>query len=157
MTYVVSMADAAAVVKPAFDSFAWRAGNAVVSVLARVGIGPIHLLTTRDRRTGGAHTVPVVPVEHDGRTWLVAPYGAVGWVRDARKDGRVGLRYGRASRDYAVREVGADEAGAVLKRYVAVATKTRQQFQAAKDSPVEDFVAEADRHPVFELIPLPPL
>ena len=29
-----------------------------------------------------------------------------------------------------------------------------EQFNATKDSPVEDFVAEADRHPVFELIVL---
>jgi hypothetical protein len=65
------------------------------------------------------------------------------------------LRYGRASAEYATREVEADEAGPVLKRYVAVATKTRAQFQATKDSPVEDFVAEAARHPVFELIPVP--
>ena len=47
-----------------------------------------------------------------------------------------------------------DEAGPVLKRYVAVATKTRACFEATKDSPVEDFVAEADRHPVFELMPV---
>jgi len=40
----------------------------------------------------------------------------------------------------------------VLKRYVAVATKTRAQFAATKDSPVADFTAEAGRHPVFELV-----
>jgi hypothetical protein len=43
----------------------------------------------------------------------------------------------------------------VLKRYLTVATKTRAQFRVTKDSPVEDFVAEADRHPVFELLALP--
>jgi deazaflavin-dependent oxidoreductase (nitroreductase family) len=140
--------------KPAFNSLGWRAGNAIVSVLARTGLGPIHLLTTLDRATGRPRTVPVVPVDYDGRRWVVAPYGTVGWVRNARKQGRVRLRYGRASREYAIREVGADEAGPVLKRYVTVATKTRAHFQATKDSPVEDFVAEANRHPVFELIPL---
>jgi hypothetical protein len=55
-------------------------------------------------------------------------------------------------RDYAVREVSAAEAGPVLKRYVAVATATRPYFGADKNAPVEDFVAEADRHPVFELL-----
>jgi hypothetical protein len=50
--------------------------------------------------------------------------------------------------------VGAAEAGPVLKRHVAVATKTQPQFDAKRDSPVEDFIAEADRHPVFELTPL---
>jgi hypothetical protein len=62
------------------------------------------------------------------------------------------LQYGRTRREYATREVSGDEAGPVLKRYVAIATKTRVRFKATQDSPVEDFVAEADRHPVFELV-----
>jgi len=76
----------------------------------------------------------------------------VGWVHNARAAGQVSLRYGRATRQYATREVSAQEAGPVLKRYVAIATKTRAQFKATHDSPVQDFVAEADRHPVFELV-----
>jgi hypothetical protein len=62
------------------------------------------------------------------------------------------LQYGRTRREYATREATADEAGPVLKRYVDIATKTRAQFKATRDAPVEDFVAEADRHPVFELV-----
>jgi hypothetical protein len=96
--------------RPALTSWQWRAGNTIVSLLARAGVGPIQLLTTGDRS------------------------------------------YGRTTHDYLLREVGADEAGPVLKRYVAVATKTRTQFDATRDSPVEDFAAEADRHPVFELV-----
>ena len=144
-----------AVVKPAFNSWQWRAGNAIVSLFARAGIGPIQLLSTRDRRTGEPHTTPVVAVEEGGKRWLVAPYGTVGWVRNVRADGRVRLRYGRTTDEYAIREVGADEAGPVLKRYVAVATKTRAQFRASEDAPVTDFAAEADRHPVFELVAIP--
>lgn len=138
---------------PRFRSLRWRAGDAAVSLLARAGVGPIHLLTTRGRKTGRPHTKPVVPVTHDGTTWLVAPYGAVSWVRNARAAGAVDLRYGRRSRRYAVREVSAGEAGPVLKRYVAIATKTQPVFQATPDSPVEHFVAEAGRFPVFELTP----
>jgi deazaflavin-dependent oxidoreductase (nitroreductase family) len=138
--------------EPTFRSLRWRAGNAFVSVLARAGVGPIHLLTTRGSKSGRPHTIPVVPVDYDGKRWLVAPYGAVAWVHNARATGQVSLQYGRATREYATREVAADEAGPVLKRYVAIATKTRAQFEATQDSPVEDFVAEADRHPVFELV-----
>ena len=68
-------------------------------------------------------------------------------------DGRVRLHYGRAAHEYWARELDADEAGPVLKHYVSVASKARVRFQATTDSPVEDFVAEADRHPVFELRP----
>jgi deazaflavin-dependent oxidoreductase (nitroreductase family) len=129
-------------------------GNAIVSVLALAGIGPLHLLTTRGRRSGRPHSNPVVLVEQDGRSWLVAPYGPVSWVHNARAAGRVSLRRRRDTRDYAIREARPDEAGPVLKRYIGIASKTRACFQASTDSPVEDFVAEAHRHPVFELTPL---
>ena len=140
--------------RPKFRSMRWRAGDSIVSVFARAGIGPIHLLITRGRNTGRPHARPVVPVDHDGKKWLVAPYGTVSWAKNARAEGTVHLRYGRATRQYAIREVPAHEAGPVLKRYVAIATKTRSHFRTTKDSPVEDFVTEAERHPVFELIPL---
>jgi len=92
-------------------------------------------------------------VEHDGRRWLVAPYGPVSWVHNARVTGRVSLTRRRDTRDYTIREVPPDEAGPVLKRYVRIAPSARPYFQATTDSAVEDFIAEADRHPVFELIP----
>jgi hypothetical protein len=75
-------------------------------------------------------------------------------VHNARAAGRVTLRRRLDTREYTVREVSTQEAGPVLKRYVRIATATRPYFQATKDSPVEDFVAEADRHPVFELTPV---
>ena len=59
----------------------------------------------------------------------------------------------RDTRDYTIREASPEEAGPVLKRYVRIAPSTRPYFQATKDSLVEDFISEADRHPVFELIP----
>jgi deazaflavin-dependent oxidoreductase (nitroreductase family) len=135
-----------------FRSRQWRAGNAVAGLLARAGLGPVHLLTVIGRKTGRPHTLPVVPIERDGRRFLVAPYGVVAWVLNARAAGRVSLRYGRATRRYAIREVAAREAGPVLKRYVAVVGKIpRSYFSATRDSPVADFVAEAGRHPVLEL------
>jgi hypothetical protein len=81
-------------------------------------------------------------------------YRAVSWVHNARAAGRVTLGRRGDRRDDAVREVPAGEAGPVLKRYVGVATATRPYFGADKDAPVEEFVAEADRHPVFELLPI---
>ena len=71
-----------------------------------------------------------------------------------RAAGRVTIRRGRGRRDYAIREVGPDEAAPILKRYLGIAGATRPYFQASKDSPVEDFIAEAHRHPVFELTSL---
>ena len=132
-----------------------RVGDAIMSVFVRAGLVPsTYLLTTRGRKTGRLRTNPVTVVEHDGRRWLVAPYGPVSWVHNARAAGRVSLRRRLDTREYAVWEVSAREAGPVLKRYVGVATATRPYFAATKDSPVEAFVAEADRHPVFELTPI---
>lgn len=126
--------------------------NTIMSALARAGLVPRScLLTTRGAKTGRPRTNPVVPVELGGRRWLVAPYGPVSWVHNARAAGRVSLTRRRDTRDYAIREVPAEEAGPVLKRYVRIAPATRRYFQATLDSPVEDFVAEAARHPVFEL------
>ena len=139
--------------RPGFRSWQWRLGNTIVSALARVGVGPIALLTTTGRVTGRHHTVPVVPVDHAERRWLVAPYGAVSWVHNARATPVVTLRYGRRRRDYAAGEVGPEEAAPVLKRYVAVATRTQQCFKATVDAPVEAFIAEASTHPVFALEP----
>jgi deazaflavin-dependent oxidoreductase (nitroreductase family) len=131
-----------------------RMENAIMSTLVRAGLVPrCYLLTTRGRKTGKPRTNPVVPVEQDGRRWLVAPYGPVSWVRNARAAGRVRLTRRRDSRDYIVREVLPAEAGPVLKRYVRLAPAARRSFRAGRDSPVEAFAAEADRHPVFELTP----
>jgi deazaflavin-dependent oxidoreductase (nitroreductase family) len=113
-----------------------------------------YMLTTTGRKTGRSLTHPATVVQNEGRRWLVAPYGAVSWVHNARAAGRVSLARRGNRRDYAVREVPAAEAGPVLKRYVAIATATRPYFGADKDAPVEHFVAEADRHPVFELLPI---
>jgi deazaflavin-dependent oxidoreductase (nitroreductase family) len=130
-----------------------RVGDAVIGLFVRAGLVPsTYLLTTTGRRTGRPLTHPATVVHDDGPRWLVAPYGAVSWVHNARAAGRVSLTRRGTTREYAVREVPAAQAGPVLKRYVAVATATRPYFAADKDAPVEDFVAEADRHPVFELV-----
>lgn len=141
---------------PEFHGWRWRAGNAFVSVLAHVGIGPIELLTTTGRVTGEPHTVPVVPIDHASTRWLVAPYGPVGWVHNARATGSVTLRRRGQRHTCRVREATPAEAAPVLKRYVTIATRARHRFAATVDSPVEAFVAEAADHPVFELQPRNP-
>ena len=130
-----------------------RVGDAVFSILARAGIGPAHLLTTRGRKSGRPRTNPVVLVKQDHQRWLVAPYGAVSWVLNARAAGQVTLRRGRHSTTYTIRELPPAEAGPVLQRYVGIAPASRPYFHASKDSPVAEFIAEADHHPVFELTP----
>jgi deazaflavin-dependent oxidoreductase (nitroreductase family) len=133
-------------------SRAQRAGNSVVAALTEWGLIPhTYVMTTRGRKTGHVHTTPVMLVEDDGHKWLVAPYGPVAWVLNARAAGLVTLRRRRDIGMYSVRELSPQEAGPVLKKYLAIASATRPYFIATKTSPVDEFVAEAGKHPVFAL------
>jgi deazaflavin-dependent oxidoreductase (nitroreductase family) len=130
-----------------------HAENVVMTALTRIGVVPhSYVLTTRGRRTGRERHNRVLIIDHDQRRWLVAPYGAVSWVHNARAAGQVRLTRRGTSIDYRIREVSGPEAGPVLKKYVAVASATRQYFRADRDDPVDRFVAEARHHPVFELV-----
>ena len=130
-----------------------RVLNALMRALLRVGLAPTgtYLLTVRGWRTGTLHSTPVTLVEREDGRWLVAPYGAVGWVRNARAAGRVRLSRGRRSEDLQIDEVSGDEAAGVLQTYVRNVRIVRPYFDAAPDSPVGTFRAEISRHPVFRL------
>jgi deazaflavin-dependent oxidoreductase (nitroreductase family) len=84
-----------------------------------------YLLTAPGCKTGWPRPNPVVPVEHDGRRWLLAPYGPVAWVHNARATERVRLARRRGTRDYVIWEVPPEEAGPVLKRFVCHVTVLR--------------------------------
>ena len=130
-----------------------RAANRVVRLLLRLGLmpGPTYLLTVRGHRTGRPLSTPVTLVEDGGIRWLVAPYGDVAWVRSARAAGQVTLSRGSRSETVPIRELAPAEAAPVLQRYVTRVPITRPYFDVKPDSPLTAFVAEASRHPVFEL------
>src|ERR1700756_2786607 len=84
------------------------------------GLGPpgLHLLTTTGRRSGQPRTTPVRTVTVDGRRYLVAAYGPVGWVHNIREQPSVELRRGHTRNTLQARVVDPDESGAVLRRYL---------------------------------------
>jgi deazaflavin-dependent oxidoreductase (nitroreductase family) len=127
--------------------------NGLVRGLLRVGLGPprTYLLVVRGRKPGRLYSTPVTLVEEGGQRWLVAPYGEVAWVRNARAAREVTLCRGRHSETVSIEEVRPEEAGPVLKRYVAEVPITRPFFDARPDSPARVFAAEAPRHPVFRI------
>ena len=133
--------------------FTRRAVNTIVAALTRRGLGSTYLLTTRGAHTGLDRTTPVIPVEVGGDRYLVSPYGEVAWVHNVRSSGQVTLGRGDRSDTFAAHEVSAEEAGPVLRHYLGQARVTAPFFDAKRDDPVEAFVAEADRHPVFRLGP----
>ena len=120
-----------------------------MSAMALWGLIPhTYVMTTMGRKTGQLRSTPVTLVERDDRQWLVAPYGPVPWVLNARAAGKITLSRRGKRNMYAIEELAA---GPVLKSYLAIATATKPYFEATKDSPVEDFIREASRHPAFAL------
>lgn len=132
-----------------------RVGNLLIRTLLRVGLGPPHtyLLTVRGWRSGHPSSTPVILVEDGGSRWLVAPYGEVAWVRNARAAGQVTLSRGRRAETVAIVESPPKEAAAVLKRYVTDVPITRPYFDVTPASDLAAFTAEAPRHPVFRIVP----
>jgi deazaflavin-dependent oxidoreductase (nitroreductase family) len=132
-----------------------RAANWLIRGLLRVGLGPprTYLLTVPGRKTGRLLSTPVTLVESDGRRWLVAPYGEVAWVRNVRAAGRATLARGRRREAVTATPLNPGESAPILRRYVKDVPITRPYFDVRPDSPLEAFVAEAPRHPVFLLGP----
>ena len=129
-----------------------RTVNALMRLLIRVGVGGRHtyLLTVKGRKSGRPHSTPVTLIEDDQR-YLVAPYGEVGWVKNARAAGEVTLSRAGHSDSMGISELAPGEAAPVLRTYVQQVSVVRPYFDAAPDAPLDAFAAEAPRHPVFRL------
>jgi deazaflavin-dependent oxidoreductase (nitroreductase family) len=134
---------------------AWRrAVNWLVWGLLRVGLAPrrTYLLTVSGRRSGRPYSTPVTLVHRDGERWLVAPYGEVAWVRNARAAGRVSLSRGGKVETVGIEELGPKDAAPILKQYLTDVPITRPFFDVTANADLEAFAAEAPRHPVFRIV-----
>jgi deazaflavin-dependent oxidoreductase (nitroreductase family) len=125
--------------------------NRVMRLMIKLNIAPPHtyLLTVRGRKSGKPYSTPVTLVKEGDRRWLVAPYGEVGWVRNARVAGQVTLSRGGKAEIVSIRELGPQESAPILKQYIALEGIVRPYFDVQPDAPLEAFAAEAPRHPVF--------
>lgn len=130
-----------------------RLVNRVTWLMIRCNIGPryYYLLIVRGRKSGKPYSTPVALVEEGNRRWLVAPYGEVGWVKNARAAGEVRLSRGGKSETAAIHALSPQESAPILKKYIQLEGIVRPYFDARPDSPLEVFAAEAPRHPVFRI------
>ena len=131
-----------------------RFGNTMSAAMIKLGISPegLHLLRVRGRKTGLLRTTPVNLIEHQGRRWLVAPYGEVAWVRNVRAAGQAELLRGSTAERIQLREATTEEAVPVLRAYLRqLKLVVGPYFDVTPSSPDAAFVAEAPRHPVFLL------
>ena len=129
---------------------------------AGLPFGPNVLLTVRGRRSGLARTFPVALMESRGRRFVQSPYGEVNWVRNLRADGEAVLTHGRQRDRVVAVELTPEVAGPVL--HDAVAPYLRSRLTAPfvrlfiplrRDATIEDCIAHARHHPLFELRPPP--
>lgn len=130
-----------------------RLGNLIVTPLARLGLAGkrTHILTTVGRKSGRRYSTPVQLVFLDGHRWLVAPYGERAWVTNARAARAVELTRALRTERVAIEEVDATTAAPILREYLRRTPVTKPFFDVHAGSSLEEFAAEAPRHPVFRI------
>jgi deazaflavin-dependent oxidoreductase (nitroreductase family) len=128
--------------------------NWLITPPARLGLAGkrTHILTVRGRRTGRRYSTPVQLVIDGERRWLVAPYGEREWVKNARAAGEVDLTRALKTTRHPVEEVGPEEAAPVLRAYLGTTPVVQRFFGVDPDDPLDAFVAEAPKHPVFRVL-----
>lgn len=124
--------------------------NTLMILLSRLGVGPTVVLITTGRRSGRQRSVPVSPIAVEGVEYLVAPYGAVGWVGNARVNRRATMRKGRKSRDVELVEVTPDSAPVVAAYYER--ERYPRPYMDLPDEPtLADFEEASGLFPVFRV------
>lgn len=129
--------------------------NPIVTGLVKVGVTVrgARELQVRGRRSGAWRMNPVNPLEHDGRTYLVAPRGHTEWVRNLRVAGEGRLRGGRRVEQFDAVELADVEKADVIRAYLR-----RWAFEVGKfldgltaESSDAELLAAAPGIPVFEI------
>ena len=129
----------------------------ILVLLIRIGLvrGHFYVLEVRGRQSGRTISLPVDPIDLDGRCYLVCARGNANWVRNARAAGEVALVRAIRRRRYAVRKLCPGMRPPVLKAYLdRYANEVQRFFPIPKGSAVEAFADLAPRYPVFELQPV---
>jgi deazaflavin-dependent oxidoreductase (nitroreductase family) len=129
------------------------------------------LLTVRGRRSGRPRTTPLSMLELDGRRFVQASYSEDGWVLNLRAAGQATLTdHGRGIAVQTV-ELAPQEGAAIIRRALEPYRRSRllrallgprvrppvavlRWCRLRVDEKPEEYLAEARRHPLFELQPL---
>jgi deazaflavin-dependent oxidoreductase (nitroreductase family) len=151
-----------------------RLGNPLARRMIMAGMptgAPNINLAVRGRRSGIERTIPVSLLELDGRRFVQSSYGAAGWARNLRAAGAATII--ERDRRVAVRavELPPSEAGPILRRALEPYRRSRllrsllgptyrppvallRRYRIRVDETAAEYVAEARRHPLFELRPV---
>jgi deazaflavin-dependent oxidoreductase (nitroreductase family) len=114
--------------------------------------GPVHVLTVVGRRSSRPQATPVSPVRYGGHRWLVAGWADAGWVKNLRASGWATLTKGTRVERVRTMEAPPEQAALALRAFVQERGGGRYAFGLDPDAPLETFVREAERHPVFQIL-----
>jgi len=153
----------------------FRAIGPPMRLVLRRGLpaGPNVLLTVNGRVTGRPYSTPVAIWELGDRRFVQASFGVVGWVRNLRASGKAVIRRGRWSLAVRATELSPADGGQLMHDALAGFRRRRllrsllgptvrppaailHRCRLRVDDHLEDYVAEARRHPLFELVPREP-
>jgi deazaflavin-dependent oxidoreductase (nitroreductase family) len=127
-------------VKP--PAFTRRLVNPLVS---RLRTGGVATLTVVGRSSGRPRTVPVIPVEVDGVSYLVSPYGESDWVRNLRRAG-TGQLCGKAKTEaFRATELPVAQRPPIITAYRKGARSDVDRYFTRLPDPAD--------HPVFRIAP----
>jgi deazaflavin-dependent oxidoreductase (nitroreductase family) len=113
------------------------------------------VLAVRGRRSGQWRTVPVNPLELNGRRYLVAPRGETDWVRNLRAAGTGELRLGGKAESFRATELADAEKPPILRAYIdRWRSETGVFFGVSADPSEADLIRIAPDHPVFAIEPV---
>jgi deazaflavin-dependent oxidoreductase (nitroreductase family) len=149
----------------------FRAIGPLMRLVLRRGLpaGPNVLLVVRGRVTGEPRATPVALWELGDRRFVQASFGEVGWVRNLRAAGRAVIRRGRRSERVRAVELEPEAAGELMHDALAVFRRPRllrallgptvrppaailYRYRLSVDDQLDEYVADARRHPLFELL-----
>lgn len=145
--------------------------NPLARRLIRAGMptgAPNILLTVRGRKSGEPRSVPIGIVRFGGHRYVQATYGQSGWAANLRAAGKATITDGDRREAVRAVELPPREAGAVLRRALEPFHRSRLlgallgprfrppigvlwQLRVRVDDTLEEYTADARRHPVFEL------
>jgi hypothetical protein len=110
----------------------------------RLGLGGTQSLVVPRRQSGEPQVLPVIPVEHEGKRYIVSTRGESDWVKNLRAAGGRGeIRRGEWSGPFQATEIPTEQRTAIIAAYRQKAGKT----VAAYWSKLPD---DAD-HPTFRI------
>jgi deazaflavin-dependent oxidoreductase (nitroreductase family) len=133
--------------------------NRFMMAVQKLGIptGPAMVLTVPGRKSGQPRSTPMTPFDHDGGLYVVAGYPGSDWAANARAAGAGTLARGRRSRRVKITELGADEAGPVLRGFaveVPVGVGFAKRSGLVHKGTPDEFEALAGQLTVFRFDPV---